>query len=129
VADHADRAGQTEGLRFFVQITEERSASDVSDPAPRVHAHSAHQREIDQDPAFTGGKTPHAVTPGAYRHDQVLLPGKSKGPVHIVGRDAPSDDGRVTVDHGIPHDSGRVVAQVAGNDDLPPELFSECGER
>jgi hypothetical protein len=61
--------------------------------------------------------------------DEFLLARKSERSEDIGDAGRPDHHGRPTVDHAVPHDPGRVVAGILGEDDLAGEALAERRER
>ena len=60
---------------------------------------------------------------------KILVTREADRPDHVLDPAAPGDDRGATVDHGVPHDAGRVIVGAAGENDLARELPAEGLQR
>jgi hypothetical protein len=74
--------------------------------------------EIDDHAAVVGGVPGHVVTAAPHRQQNAFLPGKVHGGDDVRGMVGLDDQGRVAVDHPVPHFARLLIAGVAGEEQI-----------
>ena len=129
VRDHADGADEPGGLRLLIELREERAAGDAGRPLLGIHLCASHPRQVDDDAVVARRQAGDAVAAAPDGDEEILLARVPKGRDDVVGMRRPGDQRRIAVGEPVPNRARRVVARVAGPDDLAVEAAVELRQR
>ena len=75
--DDAHRGGETEGLRFTIELADGQAWFGTNGAAGRIDANALHGREIDHQAVVADCLAGNAVTAATHRHRQTVLTGEA----------------------------------------------------
>ena len=122
---HSQRRRQPERLGCAVELSQ-REPGSGPDPSRRwVNPKGLHGRQVKHEGAVAHRVPCHAVPAPAHREWEVVSTRDGDAADHLGGIHRPDHDERAPIDHAVEHGAGRVIATVAGPDDLPPQTSLE----
>ena len=126
--DHAARHREPVLLRSAVDVAPGGTGLDPHRAALRIDMHVAQLGQVDHEAAVGDRGAGHIVPAAADGDGEVVSASERHALAHVRHPGAARDQGRVAVDHAVPHAAGLVVAAVAGPDQLAgqtrrPELL------
>src|SRR5262249_20095586 len=86
----------------------------------RVDPYTLHLGQVNDNTAVTGGVAGEVVATTAYRHQQVVHPGKTDRGDDIRHASAAHDHGRMAVNHAIPDFAGVFITGIPGTQQRAP---------
>ena len=96
-------------LALAIEFSPGRAALHQGRLPAGIDLNLPHQREIDHHRAVGYGLSGNAVAAAADRSGNPLLAGEANGLNHIGDARGAHDDGRLAVDHAVPHPASRII--------------------
>ena len=110
-----DPAGrrETEGVRCVVEVAPRRAGIGTSGLVPRIHAHRAHLRHVDDEAAVVRPESGSAVPAAAHGQIEPVLAGEVHGSDDVADLLGLHDRQRPPVEHAVVDRARFVVASSA----------------
>jgi hypothetical protein len=108
-----------------VEVTPGRTGTDPGGPCFRVDTDHVHFPEVDHQTVVTHGSSRNVVSTTFHREKQIQVTGEVDGGHYVCSTGASDDNGRLLVDHRVPHRPCLVVSVVSRLEDLAAHLLSE----
>jgi len=109
----AERGGKSEGLRLGIEVPEGRSGLDMRHMRPRIDADRAHAGKVDHQPPVAYGVAGDVMPSSFHGGQQAVGAGEVDRQLDVTDSRTADDQGRSSVDHGVPYGAGLFVAVVS----------------
>ncbi len=109
-------------MRRVIHIAQGTAARDARCPIGWVHVNALQVREIDHQPVITGAQSRAAVAAPAHGERESVLAGEVDGAHHVGHVHAAGNQRGPLVDHAVVDLARRLVARVAGLNELAAQL-------
>ena len=124
----AERRRQAEGLRFAVEVAEQRARRDARSALLRVDMHAALRGLVDHQRAVGHRVAGDVMAAAAHRQAHLVLAREGQCVAHVLRVQAARDDRRPALGHAVPDLARGVVGLRFRCDDAATDTRGECFE-